>query len=146
MFSILQGRIRQEAQIDIGLTQVALGMAQYAVFRSPTNFADAEEYIPERWLPDADAKYAGDKREALQPFSFGPRNCIGRKCVAKSGRCVRPNADLLHSLANIEMRLVLAKMLWHFDFELADNDQHWIEDQMIYTTVSLPQPSLAKLR
>ncbi|KAI9681735.1 MAG: hypothetical protein M1822_007087 [Bathelium mastoideum] len=99
---------------------MGLGMAQYAVFRSPTNFADAEEYVPERWLLDADPKYAGDKREALQPFSFGPRNCIGR------------------NLANIEMRLILAKMLWYFDFALADEKQQWIEDQMIYTTVKHP--------
>ncbi|KAI9691409.1 MAG: hypothetical protein M1820_009681 [Bogoriella megaspora] len=95
---------------------VALGMAQYAVFRSPTNFADPDEYVPERWLPNADPKYANDKREALQPFSFGPRNCIGR------------------NLANIEVRLILAKLLWHFEFELADKNQDWINDQMIYTT------------
>ena len=117
-------------------------MAQYAVFRSPTNFADPEEYIPERWLPGADPKYANDKREALQPFSFGPRNCIGRKCVADSSICDKFNANFCDSLANIEMRLIFAKMLWYFDFELADNEQHWIEDQMIYTTVTLPSPPL----
>lgn len=55
-----------------------MGMAQYAVFRSPTNFADPDKFLPERWFSE-DAKYANDKREALQPFSFGPRNCIGRK-------------------------------------------------------------------
>lgn len=60
------------------LPQVSMGMAQYAVFRSPANFKDPELYLPERWL-DTDGPYAGDAREALQPFSFGPRNCIGRK-------------------------------------------------------------------
>lgn len=55
-----------------------MGMAQYAVFRSPANFKDPELYLPERWL-DTDGPYAKDRREALQPFSFGPRNCIGRK-------------------------------------------------------------------
>jgi cytochrome P450 len=55
-----------------------MGMAQYAVFRSPANFQDPELYLPERWL-DTDGPYANDRREALQPFSFGPRNCIGRK-------------------------------------------------------------------
>jgi cytochrome P450 len=38
------------------------------------------------------------------------------------------------NLANIEMRLIFAKMLWHFDIELADDTQKWIEDQYIYTT------------
>lgn len=57
-----------------------MGMAQYAVFRSPYNFKDPEIYLPERWL-DAEGPYKNDRREALQPFSFGPRNCIGRKYV-----------------------------------------------------------------
>jgi cytochrome P450 len=57
-----------------------MGMAQYAVFRSPYNFKDPEIYLPERWLDD-EGPYKNDRREALQPFSFGPRNCIGRKCV-----------------------------------------------------------------
>jgi cytochrome P450 len=59
-----------------------MGMAQYAVFRSPWNFYDPESYIPERWFSD-DPKFANDKREALQPFSFGPRNCIGTFALAK---------------------------------------------------------------
>lgn len=31
----------------------------------------------------------------------------------------------LHRLAIAEMRLLLAKMLWHFDFELADPETDW---------------------
>jgi cytochrome P450 len=31
------------------------------------------------------------------------------------------------SLAYAEMRLLLAKMLWHFDFELADPAKQWYE-------------------
>jgi len=93
----------------------SMGMAQYAVFRSPTNFVDPDRFLPERWFSD-DPKYANDKREALQPFSYGPRNCIGR------------------NLANIEMRLILAKLIWHFDFDLMPESQDWIEQQFIYTT------------
>ena len=48
----------------------------------------------------------------------------------------RSDANVHGSLANIEMRLILAKMLWYFDFALADEKQKWIEDQMIYTTVT----------
>lgn len=55
-----------------------VGINQYAMFRSPLNFCDADAFAPERSI-DADEKWIVDKREALQPFSFGPRNCIGRK-------------------------------------------------------------------
>ena len=47
------------------------------MFHSFRNFEDPDSFIPERWLKDP--KYAGDDRTALQPFSFGPRNCIGKK-------------------------------------------------------------------
>lgn len=39
------------------------------------------EFIPERWL-DSDSRFQNDKREVLQPFSLGPRNCIGKKSVS----------------------------------------------------------------
>jgi cytochrome P450 len=32
---------------------------------------------------------------------------------------------MCHSLAYAEMRLLLAKMLWHFDFELEDPEKDW---------------------
>ena len=115
-------------------------MAQYAVFRSPYNFKDPEIYLPERWLDD-EGPYKNDRREALQPFSFGPRNCIGRKYVnmsfiAPSSILSSHCADLitLDSLANIEMRLILAKMLWHFDFKLTPECANWPKDQYIYTS------------
>ncbi|KAK8026172.1 hypothetical protein PG990_003995 [Apiospora arundinis] len=45
------------------------------------------------------AEFADDNRHGVfQPFSFGPRNCIGM------------------NLAKAEMHLILAKLLWHFDF------------------------------
>jgi cytochrome P450 len=37
------------------------------------------EFRPERWLEDRDEKYTNDKFDAMQPFSVGPRDCIGRK-------------------------------------------------------------------
>ena len=62
--------------------------------------------IPSEWLPeiygDPSSPFYNDRRDAFKPFSDGPRNCIGR------------------NLAYHEMRLILAKVLWGFDLELAE--------------------------
>lgn len=50
---------------------------QWAAYRSPLNFKDPDSFVPERWLPDGG--YDSDRKEVLQPFSFGPRNCLGKK-------------------------------------------------------------------
>lgn len=47
-----------------------------------------------------------DTLEASTPFSIGPRACIGR------------------NLAYMEMRLVLAKMVWRFDLELMNEGEN----------------------
>lgn len=56
----------------------------YSTFRSATNFADPDSFIPERWLSPADGgvtdkKFEKDNKFALQPFSYGPRNCLGQQ-------------------------------------------------------------------
>jgi cytochrome P450 len=58
-----------------GGTTVSVTM--WAATHSERNFKDPYRYDPERWL--GDAKYAGDKHGASQPFSLGSRGCIGRK-------------------------------------------------------------------
>lgn len=55
-----------------------LGIWQGAIFRYPGNFALPDEFIPERWLGE-DPRFAGDKNKAFEPFSYGSRNCIGKK-------------------------------------------------------------------
>lgn len=42
-------------------------------------FKDPLEFVPERWL--GDERYADDQRAAMQPFSVGPRDCVGKKYV-----------------------------------------------------------------
>ena len=79
----------------------------YAAYRYEHNFTRPEDFIPERWLPNAPSEFANDAREVLQPFHTGPRGCLGK------------------NLAYAEMRLLLAKMLFHFDFELADPNEDW---------------------
>jgi cytochrome P450 len=49
----------------------------YATYHSPDNFTRPFEFHPERFL--GDPRFASDKLDALQPFSIGPQDCIGRK-------------------------------------------------------------------
>jgi cytochrome P450 len=48
---------------------------------SSRNFTEPEKFIPERWLEDEyqGQRFDKSRHAALQPFSVGPRNCIGKK-------------------------------------------------------------------
>ncbi|KKA23236.1 Cytochrome P450 [Rasamsonia emersonii CBS 393.64] len=85
--------------VPVGTT---VGVNHFACFRHPANFHQADSFLPERWLPDRRDQnpFDRDNRACLQPFSYGPRNCLGK------------------NLARAEMRLILARMLWRFDLEL----------------------------
>lgn len=61
------------------LQQNYVYVSTYASQHSPSNFKRPDEFVPERWLPEAEADFGSDKKHALQPFSFGPRNCLGKK-------------------------------------------------------------------
>lgn len=37
-----------------------------------------------------------------------------------------------HSLAYAEMRLILAKIIWHFDLELVRPEEDWIGTQKLF--------------
>ncbi|KAH6895742.1 cytochrome P450 [Thelonectria olida] len=89
-----------------------VGINHLSAYHSMENFHRADEFVPERWLvPDG---AAGDIREAFQPFSVGPRSCLGK------------------NLAKAEMRMILARLLWRFDLDLAAESENWIEGQKIY--------------
>ncbi|KAK2017789.1 cytochrome P450 [Colletotrichum eremochloae] len=76
----------------------------WAVTHDPDNFSDPMSFKPERWL-DPDSK---DVKEASQPFSLGPRGCLGR------------------NFAYMEVNLILAKMLHKYDLELVNKDVDFI--------------------
>ncbi|OAA59701.1 isotrichodermin C-15 hydroxylase [Niveomyces insectorum RCEF 264] len=69
-------------------------------------------FCPERFLVKGEAH---DNFEALQPFSIGPRNCIGQ------------------NLAMLEIRLTLARMIFAFDMKLAPGSDDWIERQRAHS-------------
>jgi cytochrome P450 len=59
--------------------QTTVYVSNYACFRNEKNFREPDEFIPERFLPTGG--FDTDNRSALQPFSYGPRNCMGRQYV-----------------------------------------------------------------
>ncbi|KAI4127757.1 MAG: hypothetical protein LQ341_006758, partial [Variospora aurantia] len=56
----------------------SVGVHQWAAYQASANFTDPSSFVPERWLPDAPERYRYDSKAALQPFSLGPRNCLGK--------------------------------------------------------------------
>ncbi|KAH9900466.1 cytochrome P450 monooxygenase-like protein [Xylariomycetidae sp. FL2044] len=80
-------------------------------YRDPDNFRDPDRFVPERWM--GDARFADDKLDARQPFSVGPRSCLGM------------------GVAWHEMRLLLSNVLMDFDLELCTESMDWL-DQKVY--------------
>jgi Cytochrome P450 len=61
------------------ISKTVVGIPHRAAFRSAKNFADPLSFKPERWLPQKDGKYDNDNEQVFQPFSTGPRNCLGTR-------------------------------------------------------------------
>ena len=61
-----------------------------------------------------------DKRKIVQPFSVGPRNCIGR------------------NLAMAEMRVLLARLMWGFEMVLDERSAEWGRGQDIFLVYDKP--------
>ncbi|MCJ1409794.1 hypothetical protein MMC19_003877 [Ptychographa xylographoides] len=121
-----------------------VSIPQYATFRAPTNFSNPDTFIPTRWLnppvsedntvPSA-THLAGQTGQAnpysrqpihnpraCQPFSTGPRNCIGK------------------NLAFLTMRLVLAKLLWNFDIAADGDVEDWASQKTYILWEKRPLP------
>src|SRR5262249_34903657 len=106
--------------------KTCVGIPHRAAFRSFRNFADPSSFIPERWLPGRDSKFDNDRTLVCQPFSAGPRNCLGKKYESMPDS---NHSDNTTSLADAEMRLILAHILFNFDFKLVDKESRWDEQQ-----------------
>lgn len=87
---------------------------QWSTYSSPKNFSRPREFIPERWLADAPGEFLKDDKKAFNPFSYGPRNCLGR------------------NLAYHETRLLLTKLLYNFDLELVHPDLEWNKQKVFF--------------
>jgi cytochrome P450 len=77
-------------------------MSQYVVHRDPRWWDRADEFVPERWLGDEEAKRP---RYAYFPFGGGPRQCIGE------------------ALAWLEAELLLATIAQRWKLRVVDPQQ-----------------------
>lgn len=88
----------------------------WSTYRDAANFHSPNRFEPERWLAGGDAAFDDDSRESYQPFGYGSRACVGQ------------------NMAMHEMRLMAAKVLYHFDLVLDGGDdegRRWT-DQKAY--------------
>lgn len=83
----------------------------------------------------------GDRLEASQPFSYGPRGCLGKKYVIHPTHCYCLKDGRLsdYSLAALEMRLILAQMVWKYDIEWLNPSVDWERDNQGYTLWHRPE-------
>ncbi|KAI1340366.1 cytochrome P450 [Xylariaceae sp. FL0016] len=82
---------------------VQVGVNLYTLHHDPEYFPDPYSFKPERWL-DSDDSEKRRMRDAFAPFSTGYRGCAGKP------------------MAYLEMSLVIAKLLWYFDFSVAPGE------------------------
>ena len=75
--------------------------------------------------PDA---FPNDRRDVLQPFSMGPRNCIGKQ------------------LAYAEGRLILGRFLLKFEMRLGPKAEGWMDQKGYVTWMRPPLEMFIKLR
>lgn len=80
-------------------TGTVVSVPPWAAYRAKRNFGEPERFLPARWLSNVRTGVRDDKT-AFNPFSLGPHNCPGQ------------------NLAWLELRLILAKLLWAFDVSL----------------------------
>lgn len=91
--AVLQEGLRMYPPVPIGLPRLTpaegsticddhlpadtrVSVNHLATYRMEDNFKHADEFHPERWLGDEEFK--DDHLDALEPFSVGPRNCLGK--------------------------------------------------------------------
>ncbi|KAI9664514.1 MAG: hypothetical protein M1821_005960 [Bathelium mastoideum] len=102
----------------------SVSLQPYGAYRSPRNFSDPLKFEPLRWT--SEGRREQDRLDIVEPFSIGPRTCVGQK------------------LAWTEIWLVLTRLLLEFDLELLD-DGFDIAKQNSYVVWEAP-PLMVKLR
>jgi cytochrome P450 len=101
------------------ISQTRIGTRTFAINRSTAYFHDPDAFVPERWLPLAERplEYHNDQLSASRPFSVGFHSCLGKP------------------LAWVELRLVMCRLLWAFDFDNEGLDPVKFDDFQILMMV-----------
>ncbi|KAI0143766.1 cytochrome P450 [Xylariaceae sp. FL1272] len=94
---------------------MSVTIQSYTAYRHPSNFAEGDKMVPERWIDKDDPKWANDRKDVYEPFGWGARNCIGK------------------NLAMLELRLLLCKTLYHYDISLRPECDEWIKQKTFIT-------------
>ncbi|UPK92731.1 hypothetical protein LCI18_003666 [Fusarium solani-melongenae] len=89
----------------------------YVLGHDDRYFPEPDEFRPERWIGDD----TGNEKDASRPFSFGPRACLGI------------------NLAYLEARIVLAHMVYAYDWELVNKDLEWFKEVRLWTLWEKPE-------
>ncbi|PPJ56017.1 hypothetical protein CBER1_03415 [Cercospora berteroae] len=92
-----------------------VGLSHLGTYYADYNFTKPYEFIPERHLNKNDTAMGVNNWSAFQPWSVGVRNCIGK------------------NLAYAELRLILSKVLWHYDITLDTEKTGDFLDQKIWS-------------
>jgi cytochrome P450 len=58
---------------------VTVHAPHYATSRFPNHFTAPDSFHPERWL--GEKTFQNDRLDAVQPFNYGPQNCLGQVCT-----------------------------------------------------------------
>lgn len=106
--------------------QTVVSTSGWSITRRHEYFFDPEAFHPERWLPPShkyyDPLFCNDLKEASQPFSLGPRVCLGI------------------NLAYVELKLLLARLVWEYKWHLVNEGSFdWDKDRKFQALWVLPQ-------
>ncbi|WAO97046.1 Hypothetical protein NCS54_01475100 [Fusarium falciforme] len=84
---------------------------KFVMSRDARNFPDPDSFHPDRRTGDG----SGSIKEASRPFSLGPRACLGV------------------NLAYLEAKMILAAMVYSYDWELGDKKLDWFGQVKLLT-------------
>ncbi|KAH9218129.1 cytochrome P450 monooxygenase-like protein [Leptodontidium sp. 2 PMI_412] len=145
LFGVIEESLRIFPPLPINLPRVSPGAPidghfvpkgmiasshQYTLSHSPAYFTDPFGFRPERWLPSTHSlynhKFANDILEASKPFLLGPRTCLGK------------------NMAYMELRIILTKLVFLFDWEAVQTlgegqEVHWERDTRVQFLWAKPQ-------
>lgn len=88
----------------------------YVLAHDDRYFPEPDKFRPERWIGDD----TGNEKDASRPFSFGPRACLGI------------------NLAYLEARIILAYMVYVYDWELVNQNLEWFKEVRLWTLWEKP--------